>query len=176
MRLCGWGPMKKILEHRLMGHLVSLGYEAVERRAMELYVAMVETYTTNYLKVIGSISKHGLKSHVTLLDALHFVKDGGLEVPRVTRVEYEYSSAPPETRFDSPLASNIEKYIHIYEFMPDFPPVHAFRQTIVKPHSKSSRSVNVKNRLEQSLRSEDNLLRLIKASGSLPPFINFLYN
>lgn len=167
--------MKKILEHRLMKHLKDLGYETVERRAIELYVVSLERYMVAYLKSINSVSKHALKSQATLLDVLRFVGDKKFEFSVAEETVYEYEKAEEEVKFDSPLVSNIEKYIHIYEFMPNFPPAHAFRQTIIKPSSKSSRSLSVKNRLEQSLRSENNLLKLIKASGSLPPFINFLY-
>ncbi|CAD26035.1 hypothetical protein [Encephalitozoon cuniculi GB-M1] len=167
--------MRLVLEHRLMKHLREVGYEAVERRALEVYAASLEAYMLAYLKTIGSVSRHGLKSHSTLLDVLCFIEGKKFEFSPVERIEYPEEVAEEEEKFVSPLSSSIEKYIHIYDFMPSFPPTHAFRQTIVKASSKSSKSVNVKNRLEQSLRTEGNLLKLIKASGSLPPFVNFLY-
>lgn len=166
--------MKKILEHRLATALRDAGFEVVERRALETFAASMESYMDAHLRAVASVSRHALKSHATLLDMLAIV-DRRLSVPVSRSVDYVQEMPRKEPRFESPLASSIEKYIHIYEFMPGFPPTHAFRQTIAKPNSRSSRSLNVKHRLEQSLRSEGNLLQLIRASGSLPPFINFLY-
>lgn len=158
-----------------MRYLREIGYEAVERKALEVFMASLEAYMLEYLKGVASVSRHGLKSHSTLLDILWLVEGKRFELPPFERVTYEKEEAEKEEKFTSPLSSSIEKYIHIYDFMPSFPPTHAFRQTIVKGGSRSSKSMNVKNRLEQSLRTEGNLLKLIKASGSLPPFVNFLY-
>ncbi|AFM99387.1 putative transcription factor IID complex subunit [Encephalitozoon hellem] len=167
--------MRRILEDRLMRYLKEVGYEAVERKALEVYMASLEAYMLEHLKGVVSVSRHGLKSHSTLLDVLWFIEGKKLELPPFERIEYEEEEVVREEKFVSPLSSSIEKYIHIYDFMPSFPPTHAFRQTIVKGGSKGSKSMNVKNRLEQSLRTEGNLLKLIRASGSLPPFVNFLY-
>lgn len=75
----------------------------------------------------------------------------------------------------SPLSSRVEKFIHIYDFMPSFPPIHTFRMTLTKGSGFKNQSSKVKNRLEQSLRSENNMVKLIKSSGSMPKFINYLY-
>ncbi|ADM12613.1 uncharacterized protein Eint_111130 [Encephalitozoon intestinalis ATCC 50506] len=167
--------MRRILEDRLMRYLREVGYEVVEKRALEVYMGSLETYMLEHLKAVVSVSRHGLKSHSTLLDFLRFIEGKRFEFPFFENVVYEEEVKEEEKEFASPLASSIEKYIHIYDFMPSFPPIHAFRQTIVKAGNKGSKSMNVKNRLEQSLRTEGNLLKLIKASGSLPPFVNFLY-
>lgn len=167
--------MRRELEHGLVRRLRDAGYKGAERRALEVYAAALETYMLAYLRAIGSVSRHGLKSHTTLLDMVCFIEGKKFEFPSTERVVYETEAAVVEERFVSPLSSSIEKYIHIYDFMPGFPPTHAFRQTLVKQGSKASKPANVKNRLEQSLRTEGNLLKLIKASGTLPPFVNFLY-
>ncbi|KAM0681312.1 hypothetical protein GINT2_000511 [Glugoides intestinalis] len=80
-----------------------------------------------------------------------------------------------EVEWCSPLSGKIEKFIHIYEFMPNFPPIHTFRLTPLKSSIFKNQSAKVKNRLEQSLRSEENMVKLIKSSGSMPNFINYLY-
>jgi hypothetical protein len=169
--------MRRVLEDRLLRILKEVGYEVVERKALEVYVTGLETYMLAYLRTISSLSRHGMKSHSTLLDLLCLVDGKRFDCGSVgeARVEYENEVAEEEEKFNSPLSSSIEKYIHIYDFMPSFPAIHAFRQTITKPNCKSNKSANVKSRLEQSLRAEGNLLKLIKASESLPPFINFLY-
>lgn len=80
-----------------------------------------------------------------------------------------------ETEWISPLSTRVEKFIHIYDFMPEFPPIHTFRMTFIKSSAFKNQSSKVKNRLEQSLRSEGNMVKLIKSSGSMPRFINYLY-
>lgn len=80
-----------------------------------------------------------------------------------------------EIEWCSPLSGKVEKFIHIYEFMPSFPPIHTFRLTPLKSSIFKNQSAKVKNRLEQSLRSEENMVKLIKSSGSMPNFINYLY-
>lgn len=93
----------------------------------------------------------------------------------INRENYPEELIEPEIEWISPLATRVEKYIHIYDFMPNFPPIHTFRMTAVKPMNSKYQSTKVKNRLEQSLSSEGNMVKLIKSSGTMPKFINFLY-
>jgi histone H3/H4 len=167
--------MKRVLKHTLARLVRDIGYERAEERAVEVFMSALEKYMVNYLKSVVSFSRHALKSRATFLDILRFVKQGKVEVHKMAPLLYDPEVAAEDPAFASPLASSTEKYIHIYEFMPSFPPTHTFRQTIVKPNGRDTRSFDVKHRLEQSLRTENNLLRLIKASGALPPFVNFLY-
>ncbi|KAM0671776.1 hypothetical protein CWI42_121120 [Ordospora colligata] len=169
--------MRRVVEDRLLRILKEVGYEVVESKALEVYVEALETYMLAYLRTVCSLSRHGMKSHSTLIDLLCLIDGKRFDCGGVgkEKVEYEQEVVEKEQEFNSPLSSSIEKYIHIYDFMPSFPAIHAFRQTITKPNCKSNKSANVKSRLEQSLRAEGNLLNLIKASGSLPPFINFLH-
>lgn len=88
---------------------------------------------------------------------------------------YPRETVEDEEEWVSPLSTRVEKFIHIYEFMPNFPPIHTFRTTAVKNHNSKNQSSKVKNRLEQSLRSEGNMIKLIKSSGSIPNFINYIY-
>lgn len=87
----------------------------------------------------------------------------------------EYEIPEPELGWNSPLSTKVEKFIHIYDFMPSFPPIHTFRMTFLKSSSAKNQSSKVKNRLEQSLRSEGNMIKLIKSNGSIPGFINYIY-
>ncbi|ELA40925.1 uncharacterized protein VICG_02014 [Vittaforma corneae ATCC 50505] len=80
-----------------------------------------------------------------------------------------------EHEWISPLSARVERFIHIYDFMPNFPPIHTFRMTSLKSSTLKNQSSKVKNRLEQSLRSEGSMVKLIKSSGSMPKFINYLY-
>lgn len=95
-------------------------------------------------------------------------------VPLVPEI-YPCEAVDVETEWVSPLSTRVEKFIHIYEFMPSFPPIHTFRMTAVKNYNLKNQSSKVKSRLEQSLRSEGNMIKLIKSSGSIPNFINYIY-
>jgi Transcription factor TFIID complex subunit 8 C-term len=89
--------------------------------------------------------------------------------------DYDYEELVEPEEWTSPLSVRVEKFIHIYDFMPSFPPIHTFRQTTIKQQTIKNQSSKVKKRLEQSLKSEENMIKLIKSSGSIPGFINYLY-
>lgn len=89
--------------------------------------------------------------------------------------EYETEKLVEPEEWISPISTRVEKFIHIYDFMPNFPPIHTFRLTTIKQPAMKNLSSKVKNRLEQSLKSEGNMIKLIKSSGSLPGFVNYLY-
>lgn len=89
--------------------------------------------------------------------------------------EFPRETFEEESEWTSPLSARVEKFIHIYDFMPNFPPIHTFRMTPMKSSIFKNQSSRVKSRLEQSLRSEGNMVKLIKSSGSMPKFINYLY-
>lgn len=98
-----------------------------------------------------------------------------LSLISVVSESYFHETVDPEDEWISSLSTRVEKFIHIYDFMPSFPPIHTFRMTIVKNYNLKNQSSKVKSRLEQSLRSEGNMIRLIKSSGSIPNFINYIY-
>lgn len=91
------------------------------------------------------------------------------------RQAFPVETLAQEETWVSPLSTRVEKFIHVYDFMPEFPPIHTFRTSSVKGSTLKNQSSKVKNRLEQSLRSEGNMVKLIKSSGSMPKFVNYLY-
>ncbi|KRH91818.1 hypothetical protein M153_23473000584, partial [Pseudoloma neurophilia] len=68
------------------------------------------------------------------------------------------------------IATPIDKYVHIYEHLPSFPPSHTFRRTITK-ESVDYSCEKLKKRIEESLRAENNLFKMMRGRN----FINFLY-
>lgn len=96
-------------------------------------------------------------------------------VVAITRENFPEELIEPELEWTSPITTKVEKYIHIYDYMPSFPPIHTFRMTAMRQSNSKHQSTKVKNRLEQSLSSEGNMVKLIKSSGTMPKFINFLY-
>lgn len=88
---------------------------------------------------------------------------------------FEEENPKEDKEWISPISTKVEKAIHIYDFMPNFPSIHTFRNTSVKQQNSKNFSSKVKNRLEQSLRTENNMIKLIKTSGKIPNFVNFIY-
>lgn len=168
--------MDEIIKHFLCKYLKDNGYETVEIKALLMLKEAFELKINSYLKVLYSYKMLSSKQNSTLTDVMYLTnKKMPAILPSQGTPAYEETEVIEDAEFISPLANTVEKYIHIYDFMPSFPPTHTFKQTFVKADTKENKSFSVKNRLEQSLRSENNLLKLIKSSGSLPPFINYLY-
>jgi hypothetical protein len=171
--------MDEILEHFLCNFLKKNGFEIVERKALLILKEALISRIESYFRCMNSYKTLGLKQGSTAIDALNLVKqekESNLKMlEQGELVTYEEPQVEIKPEFISPLANTVERYIHIYDFMPTFPPTHTFKQTYLKLDTKENKSFSVKNRLEQSLRSEGNLLKLMKSSESLPPFINYLY-
>lgn len=77
-----------------------------------------------------------------------------------------------ENEWKSPISTRLGKFIHIYDFMPNFPQIHIIRMTFTNGPTVKNQSSRVKDKLEQSLRSEGNMVRLMKSNGSMPKFIS----
>ncbi|KAI5149311.1 hypothetical protein ENBRE01_0828 [Enteropsectra breve] len=97
------------------------------------------------------------------------------DIPAISPTTSSHEEQEDTIEWNSPLSTKVEKFIHIYDFMPSFPPLHTFRNTVSKQAGAKKHSSQVKNRLEQSLKSEGSMIKLIKNTGSLPPYVNYLY-
>lgn len=80
------------------------------------------------------------------------------------------SQSDAEAKEDNIISTHIDKYVHIYEHLPPFPPSHTFRRTIVKDKPQITPE-SLKKRIEESLRAEKNLFKMVGVNG----FVNFLY-
>lgn len=197
--------IEDIRNRMLAHFLEKAGFGAVSTDALDLLALVFEDRLTAFLNTISSRSAHALRRGTTLLDIMEYVENAraftyradprsssplqSLEERRkmaakrqsmfalmkIPPMPYEVEEYVPPKEWTSPLSTRVENFIHIYEFMPPFPPIHTFRLTSVKPSAAKNLSHKVKHRLEQSLKSEDNMIKLIKSSNSLPGFINYLY-
>lgn len=198
-------PMRPVLEHFLAGMLHQAGFKAFNRQALALLAAVFEDRLAVLLMCLNSRAIHAGRPGATLTDllgavygglSLNSLRTGGARGARVrlarpteaaaaraaafalpaTRVTYPMEAFDLPEEWESPISTRVEKFIHIYDFMPPFPPIHTFRMTPSKTTENISFSARVKNRLEQSLKSENNMIRLIKSSGTLPAFVHFIHN
>jgi len=199
-------PMDDVIKRIVAELLKTIGFEAVESKALELLVNVLDDRITSYLNTVSKMSLLCSRPTTTLLDLfgmrqrvpwigkeLRIPNDalaecGVLSTPCRSRTvqslftlvplkkqHFPVEMAELEESWVSPLSTRVEKFIHIYEFMPEFPPIHTFRMSLMKGSTVKNQSSKVKNRLEQSLRSEGNMVKLIKSSGSMPKFVNYLY-
>lgn len=168
--------MKDLVNHFILRIVKENGFLYADKKAVLLLKENLEIYVTSILKVLMSYTIHSKKQSTNIFDFFSVIKNLRINLStNIHPVNYSEEELLPVLEFKSPLSTYLERYIHIYEFMPPFPPTHTFRQTYLKNKEKEDKSQLVKSRLEQSLRSERNLLKLIKGSGSLPSFVNYLY-
>lgn len=189
-------------KYALVKILKETGFESCSSRALELFLAIFEDRLSSMLRTLHSRQIHACRTSTTFLDLLDIVdlqdaftvredwkyrkKDSRalltdkrtklFRLPNIHFEEFPHEMQSSCEEWTSPVSIRLEKFIHIYEFMPPFPPVHTFRHTHLKPAVSGGLSFRVKNRLEQSHITEDNMIKLIKSSGSLPKFINYIYN
>lgn len=196
--------MEEILERTVLKLLKNAGFESVEPLALKKLLRVFDDKITSTLSISSQIAGLACRPSITILDLFGLRRKScmiTLSIPRevyidcdirppfsrnlsvsnlftlvpLNLVSYPYEIYEEEEEWISPVSTKVDKFIHIYEFMPTFPPIHTFRMTSLKEKTVSNQSSKVKNRLEQSLRTEGNLIKLIKSSGTVPNFINYLY-
>lgn len=183
--------MREILARIIMDILKKAGFELVNKIALEQLIEVLNDKVFSTLNIISQQSILAGRSSVSLLDVFGINQknrylanllnnenntiENMFNVIPITDFDFPIELLPEENKWISPISTKFEKFIHIYDFMPDFPPIHTFRQTFTKNQISKNQSSKVKNRLEQSLKTEDNMIKLIKSSGSIPKFVNFMY-
>lgn len=160
--------------------LINAGYSNADKQALDLLTDVFIHFINENLKILSTSAQHSGRVNLTMFDFVKqknklFKFDDNV-LPCYTLNDYlQHEQLVIENEWDSPLATKSEKFIHIYDFMPDFPAIHAFRNTPGTENREHFESTNVKNKMEQSIKSEKNMFKLFKTSGSLPAFINCMY-
>ncbi|KAI4291708.1 hypothetical protein PAPHI01_0982 [Pancytospora philotis] len=187
--------MRGLLEHTVAELLRTAGFERVSRQALETLLVVFEDRLCAVLNATASRAAFAGRPSASVLDIMNTItaptgfscqigtdrrnpaelRRWAFGVAPGLPANYEGEQHEDQAEWVSPLSTRVEKFIHIYDFMPSFPPIHTFRLTAAKVPASKNHSSRVKNRLEQSLKSESNMMKLIKSSGSLPSYINFLY-
>lgn len=191
--------MQKLLTHIILRIIQNAGFEAVSKPALELLLRVYEDRICTILNIVTMKANFAARPSTSILDFMNIIEDPTkllgqaaaekgststrdaaafrklFNVAQLAPVEYPAEEYIEPKEWTSPLSTRVEKFIHIYDFMPSFPPIHTFRLTAIKQPIMKNHSSKVKNRLEQSLKSESNMIKLIKSSGALPGYINFLY-
>ena len=170
----------EILVKLIFKVLKQAGFDNITTKALELYKECFKDIFDNNIKIIAGSIMHSGRVTLNMYD---FVKVNTkiipinfniLNIPNID-LNLQYEEYKDIKEWNSPLANKSEKFIHIYDFMPEFPATHTYRNTPLPETRNYIESINIKNRIEQSIKSEKNMFRLFKTSGSLPPFINYIY-
>ncbi len=163
-----------ILNNIIASVLKEVGFETTSLLALDGLREITKDYLVENLKIFNSNAQHAKRNFVNIFDIL-LSEEKGIIInnPLMTLVHEEYVE---EYSWNSLLGNQGERIIHIYDFMPELPPTHTYRQTITRANNERLESVKIKTRVEQSVKSEKNMLKLFKSSNSLPKFVNYLHS
>ncbi|TBU07293.1 putative subunit 8 of transcription factor IID [Hamiltosporidium magnivora] len=171
--------MEKILEKCILEELKRAGYQKLNTKALYMFTQTTIAQIKTNCNILSSLTLHSMRSRSTLLDVMNLIKLTKIDYSNVYNrptVKYEVEEEPKPIQFKSSISCSAEKFIHIYDFMPDFPPVHTFKKSFLKENRSEDKSEKVKQRIEQSLKTESSLLKIIACSKGLPKRINFLFD
>lgn len=165
--------MRKVFYHCIARVLGETGFDSFEEKAMHYFMEIIELYLQKVLVSIKNNSSHCGRSRTTMLDLIN--KYPLKEVTSFSYVEYPCETEEKTENYVSPISSQVEKSMYVYDFMPPFPSLHTFKETIIKDKRVRSRARDVKDRIEQRNRIIDSLFVLAKASKK-KKFINYFYD
>ncbi|OQS55032.1 hypothetical protein EHP00_945 [Ecytonucleospora hepatopenaei] len=166
-----------VLENLLGLFLKKIGYEKVDKKAFILLKEVFICWLNSKIGLLSFLASHSGRTKLNFFDFFNTeVNHILLSELDIILSNYEHEVFPEQNEWKSSISHKNEKFIHIYEFMPDFPPIHTYRNTMIKENNTHVEINNIKDRMKQSIRSEKNMFKLFKVSGSLPPFINCIYN
>ncbi|RVD92357.1 abc-type multidrug transport atpase an [Tubulinosema ratisbonensis] len=165
--------MKKVLAHCIARALKNTGFDSFNQKAMHYFIEITELYMQRVLICIKNNSAHCGRSRTTLLDLINKIPLE--EVFSFDYVDYPHETEEKKENYVSPISAQVEKFMYIYEFMPPFPSLHTFKETIIKEKRTRSRARDVKDRIEQRNKIIESLFVLAKASKK-KKFINYLYD
>lgn len=169
----------EIIETCLANELKRAGYECMDKKALIIFKEAFDKRIMSILHTLRKFTSHSLKDKSTMIEAFVMMNDIGIKVNKrdfvkILPLHIEKEEEDVKIEFHNKLASVIDKYIHVYEFMPDFPPAHSFKKTFIKGSINSNFSEGHKKRLEQSAVAEANLYKMLHKSNKIPQFANYL--
>ncbi|KCZ79851.1 hypothetical protein H312_02764 [Anncaliia algerae PRA339] len=164
--------MHELIKYCIVKVLKETGYECFEEKAIYHFIEVFELYMQKILVGIKNNSTHCGRNRTTLIDFI--TKFELKDVKSYDLVNYEYPQEEKVADFVGPISTPVEKFMYIYEFMPPFPPLHTFKETIIKERKVRSRARDVKDKIEQRNRIIESLFTLSKLSKKKFKFANYL--
>ncbi|KAM0678112.1 hypothetical protein BDAP_001371 [Binucleata daphniae] len=178
--------MDSIIEFVIINCLSSVGYTRFSKRAIEHFKqAFINNYSS-FLNSLSAVTLHAQRSKSNFIDVNNTLKLKNKTITYEDRtcnvgynelmsyVEFEEEERQEIVNFENPIASNIDRFIHVYEFMPHFPPSHTFKRNYTKEIGKYRRPDGIKKKIEETVLVERSLIRIMKERRELKPYANYL--
>lgn len=168
----------------LLHLLKNTGYTHTNTRALDIFSSISLQYIDEFLKTLANTTNHAQRSKTTVVDLFAILNlskidlnnKGDVDFKKVVPLGFETDAndLSGACTFENSIVSKIDRYIHIYEFMPSFPPTHTFKKTFPKETIRNETPEKIKTRLEQVARAEKNLIKMLRVSKGLPKYVNFM--
>ncbi|KAM0674510.1 hypothetical protein GVAV_002125 [Gurleya vavrai] len=171
--------MDAIIEKIIITALSKAGYTTFSNHALSHFTQHFSQHTLSLLKSLASISYHAQRSKSSIVDfnTMLRLRKKKLKINDLNNFEsFEFieSEFIQEKMFNNPIASNIDRFIHVYEFMPQFPPTHTFKRNYVKEVERHRKPDGIKKRIEETVLVERSLIKMLKERGEMPKYVNYL--
>lgn len=166
----------------VLNYLKSIGYTHTSSYALSMLTSIFKATIHKFLKTLVSVTTHAQRSKTTIVDLHSLLRFFDIRLHKVLRIhpymqlnlDTEQNMIQDCAAFENSIVSKIDRYIHIYEFMPSFPPTHTFKKTFPKETKSNETPEKIKIKLEQVGRAEKNLIRMMRMSNKLPKRVNFM--
>lgn len=171
--------MDNIIEHIIIEALSSAGYTSFSKRAVEHFKQVFINKQLSFLNSLSAVTIHSQRSKSNIIDLNNTLKLTNKKISQKDLVsfdtkKFENQEEQEFVNFVNPIASNIDRFIHVYEFMPHFPPSHTFKRNYTKEIAKHRRPDGIKKKIEETVLVERSLIRIMKENKELKCFANFL--
>ena len=164
--------MDEFLRIILIHSLKDAGFESVNQKALEVFLIVFKYHMKKTLGTIKARSLHSLRPKVVLLDFLLYF--GNKEIKNYESICFEDEKPVEKEEFVSKISGAVSKWLNVYEYLPNFPPLHTFKTTTVREKKQRSRAKDIKERIDQSNKIINNLFKLIKSTKKPPKHANYL--
>lgn len=166
--------MDQILDIYILSELKDTGYSFANKRALQILKSVFIKKMLTYCKSLKHVTNHAGRHKTILTDIFNFDKSPMFEINNSSKValHFENSIYTPPEKFVNEIASKIDRYIHIYEFMPEFPPTHTFKRSYAKNAKKHD--IKIKQRVEQNLLAERTVFKMVFVEKKMPRHVNYM--
>ncbi|KAM0688670.1 hypothetical protein COBT_000071 [Conglomerata obtusa] len=176
--------MDEIIESTLALILRDAGYDSISKHALNHFSQIFKNQILSLLKALNALTLHAQRSKSSLIDIQSLLKltNRSITTGDIQNAiqkndllpHFQNEIAEVTVSFENLIANSIDRFIHVYEFMPQFPPTHTFKRNYSKEVGKHRRPDGIKKRIEESVMVERSLIRMIMERGEMPKYVNYL--
>lgn len=156
-----------ILQQLIPIVLKSMGYSGSTATALELFSGLVEDFLKNLLLHVHSLMSHGRRTKPTSIDLFKVLRQRHISLHTIPRplqpgskLYVEKQPTKPDL-FTTDLSKKPMRPKYLYDHLPELPPVHCFKKTLVRAKRESDKASLMVNRQQQIRMIESNLFSLL---------------